>query len=551
MIKNIFKSRLFFPLLLLLAFGSIFVVYAVNYYMFPEILSVEPNVAYPGEIITIEGANFGNIRRGAEVRIAGARPRSDSYELWSDSRIVVRIPEDVGSGMVTVKNRRGMSNGVLFTNRDHIPVILSGPQRPGFPYLKDVEPQNGSIGSMITISGLNFGHERGDADVFFTAAGIGEGTSAIDENLSGMIICSEIDYDYESWDEQQVRVYIPDGASSGNIRIMTDRGLSNALYFEVTGNTGAKVYSDKAGFQLEYGVELSGVNADADNGLDLWIPLVRESLEQRSVEVVAEPLPLWNDYLGLARYHFDDLEPSQSYSISIKTWLERYSIETRINDSRLRTWYDEDRRLYKVYTAAADEIPSDDELISSTASSVVRRENNPYRKASLLYNELLKRLEYRMKPSSSSIIENLNDGQGDSYSYTMLFTALCRAAGIPARPVAGLLVYNNKQSSNHYWAEFYIEGFGWIPVDPTLGDGAQFGNFPGEEQQNPAEYYFGNLDNRHISLTKGIVPVKQIAPEGRISGRKGFYSLQSIYEESYGINSYSSFWRAVRIIDWW
>ena len=222
-----------------------------------------------------------------------------------------------------------------------------------------------------------------------------------------------------------------------------------------------------------------------------------------------------------------NLVPDQTYSISVKSWLECYEVETRITESRVKTWYNEDRRLYRTYTGPESMIPSDAAEIKTAASRAAGKERNPYLKAKAIYNYLLKNLEYRTKPTSSSVIDNLSAGEGDSLAYSILFTAMCRASGIPARPLSGVLVYNNKQAINHFWAEFYIEGFGWVPVDPSLGDGARFGNFPIDEELDPVEYYFGNLDNHHINFSKGIVPVVRIDPQNRVSGRKGQYSLQT------------------------
>jgi hypothetical protein len=70
----------------------------------------------------------------------------------------------------------------------------------------------------------------------------------------------------------------------------------------------------------------------------------------------------------------------------------------------------------------------------------------------------------------------------------------------PSRPVAGYVVDDLGQSHRHYWAEFYLESFGWVPVDPYLGDGQKYGGFPMEE--DVMSYYFGNLDK---DLLCGIV----------------------------------------------
>lgn len=56
--------------------------------------------------------------------------------------------------------------------------------------------------------------------------------------------------------------------------------------------------------------------------------------------------------------------------------------------------------------------------------------------------------------------------KGDCNEYTVLFTALARAAGIPTRMVAGL-VYQNGRFFYHAWAEVYLDR--WIGMDPTFG----------------------------------------------------------------------------------
>ena len=84
----------------------------------------------------------------------------------------------------------------------------------------------------------------------------------------------------------------------------------------------------------------------------------------------------------------------------------------------------------------------------------------------------------------------LSLGKADCGSYTALFVALCRAGGVPARPVAGCWAQGENQW--HCWAEFFIPDVGWIPVDPSAGD-------RGTKQR---AYYFGNLDSNRVSLAK-------------------------------------------------
>jgi len=52
-----------------------------------------------------------------------------------------------------------------------------------------------------------------------------------------------------------------------------------------------------------------------------------------------------------------------------------------------------------------------------------------------------------------------------------LFVSLCRAAGVPAREIFGVRLgkksTENITSWQHCWAEFYLPGYDWVPVDPA------------------------------------------------------------------------------------
>ncbi len=72
--------------------------------------------------------------------------------------------------------------------------------------------------------------------------------------------------------------------------------------------------------------------------------------------------------------------------------------------------------------------------------------------------------------------------KGDCSEYAVLYVALCRAAGIPARIISGVLYCTDTGAFElHYWAEVLV-GEKWFSIDPTRPDG------------------FGN---RHIALERG------------------------------------------------
>ena len=110
-------------------------------------------------------------------------------------------------------------------------------------------------------------------------------------------------------------------------------------------------------------------------------------------------------------------------------------------------------------------IQSNDRRIEAQARQVIGRERNPGRAAQLLlaWTGALRRTPTPRVPSA---VRALEARAGDCNELTVLFVALARAAGLPARPVAGLLLRDGR-FYYHAWAEVYLGD--WIAVDPMLG----------------------------------------------------------------------------------
>ena len=97
------------------------------------------------------------------------------------------------------------------------------------------------------------------------------------------------------------------------------------------------------------------------------------------------------------------------------------------------------------------------------------------------------------------------------------------------------------QAFSHWWSEFYIENFGWIPVDIALGSGLEYKSFKNVE--DPKTFYFGNIDSQHIIFSRGYNEVKPTLSGGHIVSRDRTFAVQSIWEESSaGTVNYSSLW---------
>jgi transglutaminase-like putative cysteine protease len=86
---------------------------------------------------------------------------------------------------------------------------------------------------------------------------------------------------------------------------------------------------------------------------------------------------------------------------------------------------------------------------------------------------------------------------GNCTDFHSLFIGMMRASGIPARFEIGFPLPEGKTEGDiagyHCWAEFYLNGVGWVPVDAS------------EAWKNPAkhDYFFGAHDVNRVFFTYG------------------------------------------------
>lgn len=103
-----------------------------------------------------------------------------------------------------------------------------------------------------------------------------------------------------------------------------------------------------------------------------------------------------------------------------------------------------------------------------------------------------------------------NVKRGNCTDFHSLFIAMARASGIPARFEIGYPLPEDKTKGEiagyHCWAEFYIRGIGWIPIDAS------------EAWLDPSKhnYFFGAVDANRVAFTMGrdprLSPQQQAGP---------------------------------------
>lgn len=129
--------------------------------------------------------------------------------------------------------------------------------------------------------------------------------------------------------------------------------------------------------------------------------------------------------------------------------------------------------------------------IRELSNKIIGNETRPYFQARLLF-VAMRTLYPWASAREYSTIDNIpeyviTNHHGDCGQITLLYITLCRYLGIPARWQSGFMLHPGYENL-HDWAEIYIEGMGWIPVDASFG--VQTWGTTDEEKY----FYFGGMD---------------------------------------------------------
>lgn len=537
--KHPFLRFLTLPLAFLV-FSALVSLFALAIHRKPSIDSISPSIGEPGEVMVIRGSDFGASKGDSWVEIAGDRLSSSACLSWTDTVIMITLPSTIGDGLLFVHTGNGRSNPELFANRENIPVSVKDSVDPGLPVVASLGAAQATTGSVVTVSGSNFGVSREQSQVFFSwqlDPAIPR-TGMTQEELS-VIPCSEHDFDYEFWSDQEIRVRVPDGADSGNVYVKTERGLSNGVSIEIVNPAGKKTFGSKRTYVISTEVTVTNVVAAGDNILYLRVPRPAETAAQHNIDVTASSVePYLADYRGAILHRLDNLVEGDKKRITHSFILTNYSVDCAVNPVRVKPYARTDAPIYTAYTAPDSLVPSTDAAVVARAADIVKKEKNPWNKAQLLFRWIAENVAWtRDVAPNRTVAQTIMLKNGDSHDMALLFCAMARSQGIPAVPVTGLLVDSDRDSAVHWWAEFYIENFGWVPVDPSV---------PGPDS-GPSRA-FGNLDVNHVAFSRGWTDQPPMLPNSKIVWRSRSWALQPIWEESAGnITGYTSYWAEPKI----
>jgi transglutaminase-like putative cysteine protease len=144
-------------------------------------------------------------------------------------------------------------------------------------------------------------------------------------------------------------------------------------------------------------------------------------------------------------------------------------------------------------------VPVNDRIMA-LAKEVTSGKTTDLEKARAIYDYTLANMKYDKSGTGwgrGDIIFACDAKHGNCTDFHALFIGLCRASGIPARFSIGFPLPETRGEADiagyHCWAEFYLNGYGWVPVDAS------------EASKHPEkrDYFFGAHDENRVQLSTG------------------------------------------------
>ena len=269
------------------------------------------------------------------------------------------------------------------------------------------------------------------------------------------------------------------------------------------------------------GTETLALPADvlpATGMLAIWYPLPLETESQQDVVVTnlshEEYIvtgPVTEGQIAYVYYEVPADAIDGDLSITADIAFTSYEQHFEVDPAKVEAYNTTDPE-YILYTSSGWNIAVTDE-IRDLAIAIVGNEMNPYIQAQAIYWYIIDTYPYShaphvsldtIKPKVAESSYMLATGHGDCGTQSQFFAALCRSLGIPARATGGYQMLITGHASPHFWAEYYIEGYGWVPCDTTVAEIADWVDVSEEDRDTFKAYYANNLDPARLVIQKDV-----------------------------------------------
>jgi transglutaminase-like putative cysteine protease len=278
--------------------------------------------------------------------------------------------------------------------------------------------------------------------------------------------------------------------------------------FSGTWRLSGRVSAPVRNFEFTYVAKIPALPADAKVS-KIWIPLAQSDVYQAiSDRIIESPFayeihrdPEYrNAYMYLevpaakpsgateVRIHFKVARQEHRVAIEGVPSATSPADRTDVCTEDLKRFLEPDRRVPLQGT------------IAELSAEQTRGIQDPMAKARAIYDYVLATMRYDKSGTgwgNGDAIWACTAKRGNCTDFHSLLIGMMRAAGIPARFEIGFPLPGEQHAGAipgyHCWAEFYVERYGWIPVDASEA-------WKHPEKKN---YFFGAHDDNRVQFTVG------------------------------------------------
>ncbi|MGH8015309.1 MAG: transglutaminase-like domain-containing protein [Candidatus Zixiibacteriota bacterium] len=263
----------------------------------------------------------------------------------------------------------------------------------------------------------------------------------------------------------------------------------------------ANVLEEHSCFTFSYNVRLENI-PDSSKSVEIWVPLPSDNGVQQitnyrissnlSYELYKDP-----EYDNQFVHFTSNGEFPKSFEVGLELDVVR-SEQNGLTGTTAGNEHNSSNDLARFLKP--DILVPIDGPIAEEAQQVIIGSLSPFQKIEAIYNHLFETMKYDKSGigwGRGDALYACDARKGNCTDIHSLFIGMARSLGIPSRFIMGFPLPEDKSEAPipgyHCWAEFYVEGQGWIPVDIS------------EAIKHPEkkEYFFGRLDPYRVAFTTG------------------------------------------------
>lgn len=259
--------------------------------------------------------------------------------------------------------------------------------------------------------------------------------------------------------------------------------------------------------EMSYIEELAPLEDVELKDVEWRIALPTQTDRQKIRQVSSVGIPFTEEVQNgqrVAVFRFPHLKPGERHIFGWKALMEVWSIKYQLKPRDVEDLPSLSAEFQARYLIDDDDLSMGTDIIQRAAREAVGRETNLLRKMFKIRNYVYDKLSYGIKPHIDSPDIALARGIGSCGEYLGVLLALARLNGIACRTVGrykcpaqpDLLGVPLEPDFNHVWMEFYIPGFGWLPMESNPDDVVDGGPYPSR--------FFMGLAWYHAEIGKAI-----------------------------------------------